>query len=302
MSRARKAIIGRPWGFWFFIAVLSWIFTGAAAYASYITTPLMAQEDPLGVFGWLVIPVFISAGVTWAWWDDVKWWRMARKTLSLVLDYSDKKILFKERVNGTLGLLEIDASPTILPSGSGKPMWILGYQAKFTKVGEENTSNEFVFKKDLIEKAYVITGKGLRFKALLPVVAIRRDEYLTYIAVIDPSNIEGRKYYSFSKEVFVEVEDSGWLVKTVVKGVAGRKVWLKMTCRIDDVETSIDIVKGEEVPINKSIVLFSEKPVIIAIPKGLEQPKYIIKAIGIKWGIPIGYALTKCSLSTKVET
>ncbi len=302
MSRARKAVIGRPWSFWFFIAVLSWIFTGVAAYASYITTPLMAQEDPLGVFGWLVIPVFISAGVTWAWWDDVKWWRMARKTLSSVLDYSGKKILFKERVNGTLGFLEIEASPAILSSGSGKPMWILRYQAKFTKVSEESISSEFVFKKDLIEKAYVITSKGLRFKALLPVIAIRKGEYLTYIAVIDPNSIKGRKYYDFSKEVFVEVEASGWLVKTVVKGVVGRKVWLKMTCGIDGVETSIDIIKGEEIPLNKNIVLLSEKPVIIAIPKGLEQPKYIIKAIGIKWGIPIGYALTKCSLSTKVET
>ena len=294
---------GNPYrGLWFFASVLAWLFVGAFIYASYEASPEMASEDPLGTFAWVIIPALIALGGTWAWLDDVSWWREARRVASLIRWYRGGEVAFSKEVEASAGALILRSgmgyAHTAIP---GKGRAVMEYEAVFTGPDEPTRGTRFSLPEETIRSAGLAYRGYYWLAAELPALLVRGGKNDVFVLVYDPEAIGQRTYRARADGVEVVAEVSGWGIRAWATGEPGKIVsaWLK--CAYEGIEASIRVFDDEAVPINKEVQLAPRDPVVIVMARYMDEPRQVIKALNINESTAIGAALMNCELITRVK-
>lgn len=295
--------LGNPYrGLWFFSMVFLWFIVALSIYASYVTTPELAREDPLAAFGWAILPALLAVGATWVWWDNVSWWREAKKVASLIRWYKDGEVGFAEEVEASAGAVIVRSRVSYVPSAlPGRVRAVMEYEAVFAGPEEGVRGDRFRLPDEALESAGVIYRGYYWLAATLPAILVKRPVHDVIVMVYDPAKVPRRTYSASDGPAEVTAETSGWGVKVIAAGEPGTRAWATLTCRQDEIEAKIKLLNGEHVPTQKEIALAPKEPTIIVSARYSEEPKHIMKALHLKRQTAIGAALNHCELEVKTR-
>ncbi len=300
---AKILVPGNPFkGLWFFSMVFIWLVVALSIYASYMTAPELVREDPLSAFGWVILPLLLAIGATWVWWDDVGWWREARKVASLVRWYKGGEVAFSEEVEASVGEILIKSGVGYVPSAlPGRVRAVMEYEAVFTGPEEGVKGDRFGLPEEALGSAGVIYKGYYWLEARLPAVLVKRPTHDVLILVYDPNYVRGRSYAARAGSVEVTAETTGWGIKAAASGEPGRRVWASLRCKYGDLEATMKLLNGEGVPVQKELQLVPREPVVMVMARYMEEPKQVIKALRMKRQTAVGSALHNCALEAKAK-
>ncbi len=293
----RKLVVGKTFNKWLLVALLSWVFTIAGAYATYASDPEYARAMPFSAFFWLIFPGFIAAGVTWAVWSDYSWLRASRRLLGKINEVEEGRVSFSEPVKASPGLLTVSSIRTTGVFGE-KASPVLLYESNFTPSGPEKEDSTHTIPKELFAYTSIIGNRSQGYSLALPALKTEFEGVTIYLAVIDPNiPATSAEYREAMQGVNVEAWTNGYMVKAKAdptpEAEPGSRYNVKLKCSDGEVEGVLDLFKNQVIPARTTRTLV-EAPTILVIPEGMQEPPLILGRLGLKDIIALGSPLDSC--------
>ena len=298
-----KKVVGRWFSWWLVAALLTWMFVFAAAYATYVSDPDYARDEPLEAFSWLVFPGLIAVLMTWAVWSDYSWLIGAKRLLRLIVGMDSDSVVFSSPIKARPGMLIVNTERELIYTDLKSSIALI-YNSKFEAASGYSISSEHRIPEGLLGSACIIGNPSQGYIARLPALEILFNSVKYYVIVIDPLYVSSTRGFEASiAGAKVTVTYNGYTVDASLSAYLGATphldAWLE--CVVGGVKGLVKIARGQRPPA-RVVKRILDRPLLLVVPEGMEEPPQLLKAADIKEFVSVGGSCPHyCKLKVKVS-